>query len=333
MILKQIEIYHPDNAVTNEYYLERFQDKQEMFSGMFKSMGLESRYIVNDGEDNSLSMAKKAVEKLLSSTDINREEIGGVFYVSQTPEYLIPTNAVLLHQAFELSKDCICVDSNANCAGMATVFESVYHYFKAHEECKYILLVGSELSSRHASKDCMISYGTLGDVGCAVLLERSEGGFLDSMYYTNSKNADSILFPKSGTSNLHEKDSDKHIYWGLKNGTVEGTFGPGVTRIKLLLEKHGIDKEEIGLVCCNQQAKPAGEFIVNELGLSEDKTCFIGNCYAYTGSTAAFISLYHGLKEGCLKHNQYIVFCCAGAGGTLSVILYRYMEEGNAALK
>lgn len=324
MILRGIEVYHPGNLVGNEYYLEKMEDKREVLEGMFERMNIKTRYIAKNGEDNSLSMAKKAVEKLLANGDIDRSEIGGVFYVSQTPEYLVPTTAVLLHQAFELPKDCICMDTNVNCAGMATAFESAYRYFESHTGFKYILLVSSEFNSRNSSKECIRTYPSLGDIGCAVLLERDENGFLDSMYYTNSKYADLILFPKCGMSHIYEGDSEKHIHWGNTSGTVEGTFWPGVKRIEMLLEKHGISKEEIGLVCCNQQTESTGEFIVGALGLPSDKTCYIGDRYGYTGSNAAFISLYHGLKEGRIKDNQYIVFCCAGAGGVVSVILYRY---------
>lgn len=324
MIIKGIEVYHPRNLVKNNYYLERFTKQQMLLTKLFNNMKKEERYI-SEGED-SLTMATKAIRKALDFSMIDRQQIGAVFYVSQTPEYVIPTNAVMIHKEFKLNNNCFCADVNSNCAGMTTGFELAYSYFKAHEDCQYILLVGSDYLSKHSSKDSMITYAIFGDAACAVVLQRSEGGFLDSEYYANSENAEGIRLPSCGLSQIYEQEVDSHMAYEITHGSIEAIFGPGIDKIEQILERNHIDKSQIALVCCNQQTRTTGEFIINALELKEDKMHYVGDQYGYTGCTASFISLYHGLQAGKVKQGDYIVFCSAGAGGVLNVIVYQYME-------
>lgn len=325
MIIKDIQLYCPKQLVKNDYYLERFEAQESVLRGIFDLMQKEERYIGGEGE-TSVTMAQGAVEQVIASSDIDREEIGAIFFASQTPEYLVPTNAVFVHQALGLRKDCFCTDVNANCGGMTVAFDMAYRFFKSHEECKYIVVVGAEHHSKHSSKECMQTYPILADMGCAVLLERSANGFLESTYYTNSKQAEVIRFPKEGLSTIYDEHVDKHMYWGLTDGSLEGSYGPAIKRINGLLEKHAITKDEVSLICCSQQLPHISDYLWKELELTSDHVCYVGDRYGYTGATSPFVSLYHAVQEQKVKNGEYILFCSGGAGGTLNMIVYRYME-------
>ncbi|MGL4735828.1 MAG: 3-oxoacyl-ACP synthase III family protein [Cellulosilyticaceae bacterium] len=325
MILRDIQLYYPKQLVKNDYYLERFEAQEGVLRTIFDRMQKEERYIGGEGE-TSVSMAQGAVRKVLETSGINPQEVGAVFFASQTPEYLVPTNAVFVHQAVGLSKECFCADVNANCGGMTVAFDMAYRFFKAHESCKYIIVVGAEHHSKHSSKECMQTYPILADIGCAVLLEGSKESFLESTYYTNSKQAQVIRFPKDGLSTIYEEESEKHMYWGLAGGTLEGAYGPAISRINALLTEHKVSKEEIGLLCCSQQMLHISEYLWKELELTSDHVCYVGDRYGYTGATSPFVSLYHAVHEQRVKDGEYIIFCSGGAGGTLNMIVYRYME-------
>lgn len=319
-----LSLYYPETKVTNDYYYERFPEQRELYEALFDHMDKKERFIVQEKEETSLTLGVKAAQKVLDDYEVDASVIDAVFYASQTPEYLMPTNAVLIHKNLGLKKDCFCVDVNTNCAGMTVGLDFANQYFSTHKEAEYILLVGSEHHSRHSDKGCAFTYPILGDMGCAVLLQRSEQGVIASTYYTNSKNAEKILFPKEGLSEIHEVKSEKHISWGVTDGTIEGAFGPAIPRIEKILETHNISKEEVGLICCNQQTRTTGEFLADALDISNEKLCYVGDQYGYTGSTAAFVCLYHGLPR--VDKGEYIIFCSAGAGGTLNIVVFRHNE-------
>ena len=60
--------------------------------------------------------------------------------------------------------------------------------------------------------------------------------------------------------------------------------------------------------------------------MNRDKTCYVGNAYGYTGSTAAFVSLYHGFKEDRLETGKYLAIVSAGLGGFLSTVLMKIVK-------
>lgn len=321
MKIAKIELGFPTNYVTNEYYLNRFPENKEMLNKMFTAMNKEGRYIATKGEENSLTLGIKAVERVLEG--VNAEDIGAIYFTSQTPEYTFPTNAILIHQHFKLNKKCLCLDMNGNCAGMTLGLEQAHNYLKYHKECKYVLLVGAECHSTQSPKDDVATYPIFGDMGCAVLLENTEEDFpLKSFYYANSKNADKTLFPKNGLSSIHDEGLDNRIMW-FNGGTLEGAFGPAIKPIKDMMEELNITTDDISFLTCNQQTKTTTDFLVENLGIPREKTYYIGNRFGYTGSTASFVSLYCALQENRVAKGGYLVIVSAGAGGLLSSIIMK----------
>lgn len=322
MRISKVELGLPRHKVPNEYYFNKFQDRKENIKSLTSALSKEERYIAEKYEDNSLTLASKALDNLLVGVD--KQEIGALFFVSQTSEYLFPTNAILLHKEHGLSEECLCMDMNANCAGMVTALEHAYHYMRDHKNFKYIVIAGGELHSTHAHQEDLMMYTVFADMGCALLLERTkEDCHLITRHTSNSTSAGNTIFPREGLSKIHEKDITQHILWNAAGATLESTFAAGVHSVKLLMDELQISTDDICFIAANQQTQQSTTYLLKELQLTEDKAYYIGDKYGYTGSTAAFVSFYHALNEGKIKNNKYIVFVTAGVGGLVSVLLMK----------
>ena len=58
-----------------------------------------------------------AAEKLLSELGWNRDEIGAIIFVTQTPDYPYPASAQILQDRLKLPESCIAYDINLGCSG------------------------------------------------------------------------------------------------------------------------------------------------------------------------------------------------------------------------
>lgn len=112
-----VDIYHPETIRDNDYYLERFKENEKM-QDILEKVGRNKRYVIGDAKENSLTMAINAAEKVLQRHGIDNGDVDIIIFASTTLEYLSPTNAMWLHSALKIKKECMCFDINANCLGM-----------------------------------------------------------------------------------------------------------------------------------------------------------------------------------------------------------------------
>ncbi|PFF46036.1 MULTISPECIES: ketoacyl-ACP synthase III [Bacillus cereus group] len=325
--IKAVDIYHPKTVRTNDFYLKHFAEKGKDISRFLKMMGRESRYIIEDKNENGLTMAIEATKRVLRQVNMSGEEMDMIVFSTQTPEYTFPTNAILVHKEIQGKAQTICMDSNSNCAGMLVAVEQTCRYMMSNPNVKHALVVGSDHNSIHCNPDDEITYPNYGDASSAIILEKVEEntGFIDSMYYTDSKDAHNILFPACGLSNIYNpenKPKDMQINWIPFDGTV--CVPPAVSSIKSLLTKHGLEKEDIGSYCFSQFSLKNIEVIQEKLGEDKHKFVYVGDEFGYTGTSSPFIALYKGIQSGKIKRGDHVVFWSVGTGWQIITMLFKY---------
>ena len=108
-VIRGIAIHVPEGTVTNEDLAAQFPDWEvEKIAG---KTGIDSRHAVAAGE-TALDIAEAAVRKLLAegaSADVGSDpapidpaSIDALLYCTQSPDYLMPTNACLLQDRLGL---------------------------------------------------------------------------------------------------------------------------------------------------------------------------------------------------------------------------------------
>lgn len=79
-------------------------------------IGVYKRPTALPGECAS-DLAVQAAEKLFAKYKINRSTVDAVVLCTQTPDYILPATACVIHGRLGLSKKCMAFDFNQGCAG------------------------------------------------------------------------------------------------------------------------------------------------------------------------------------------------------------------------
>jgi len=328
-VIKGISYYHPKNAVGNEYYIDHFEGQGEDIRHLLETTGRKYRYISDDTDETTLTMGIKATQMLMEKTDINSSELNLIVFSSGTPEYIAPSNAVIIHNEIRAGQKTIVYDMNANCAGMTVALEQVSRSMRDNPRIKYALIVGSDQLSKYSRFNEAIPYANFADSACAIILENvwnTDSGFIDSDSYTNSSNHDKVRLPAKGlSSTIHNKNlelKDKLLQWSPFD--TNGAFYSAKVSIEELISRNNLTKKDIKKYFLSQFAKKSIQLLCEQLEEDQEKFVYIGDEFGYTGTTSPLIAYAKTIEKNELTKGDYVIFWTVGAGTTCSCVLYRY---------
>ncbi|AIQ63877.1 3-oxoacyl-[acyl-carrier-protein] synthase 3 [compost metagenome] len=315
--IRDIDIYHPSNKVGNDFFIRHFDEKGVDIRGLLNALGRENRYSIDSPEENSLTMAFEAASNVLEKTGLAGEDIDLIAYASQTPEYIFPTNSLMIHRLINAASHTICIDSNANCAGMTAAVEQVSRQMMANPKIRRALVIGSDHVKPHADQNDPVYYANFGDAAAAIILERTEDsvGFIDSIYQTDTCVYGNSKFPAEGLSSLGRT--------GVAPGQFTVKFIPfddsicvdaASESINTLLKDNGIDPDSIKAACFSQLSLPNIRAVAEKTGIPADAPVYIGDEFGYTSTSSPFIALHRAVDSGKLERGDKVLFWTVGAG-------------------
>lgn len=326
IVIKDVAIYHPEKTLKNDYFIKHFKEQGNDITRLLNAIGRESRYIGNE-EETSLTMATKASVKVLEKANLSGEDLDMIVFASASPEYLAPPNSVMIHQAINGKMDTMTFDMNAGCVGMVMAVDQVCRTMMTNPYLKRALVVGSDQFFKYAREDEAPAYASFGDAAAAIILEKqdeTESGFIDSLAYTVSEHANSVVFPASGLSNIYKEDiekRDKLLKWESAAGS---SVSQAISAISNLLNRNSLDIDEVKLFCLSQISKKNIIQIQEGLDQPLDKFVMVGEEFGYTTVSSPFVALDRAISGGKITKGDYVVFWSVGAGQTASAMLFKY---------
>ncbi|MGE7922621.1 ketoacyl-ACP synthase III [Viridibacillus arvi] len=325
--IKEIAIYHPENSVENDYYIEHFKKIHgEDYSHFFCDiLGRKSRYIIDNDEENSLSVAVEASKRVLKTAKMNAQDLDMIIFASQVPEFVFPTNSVLVHRAIQAGTNTGIMDMNTNCSGMTTALDQASRYLLGNPHMNRILLVGSDYLSLVPNPEDSITYPNFGDAACALILEKTDEdtGFIDSIYFTDSSNFNRVTFPRSGLSKkLKGLDSTNYLQWLPFDGDV--SLPNAYKIIDTLLERNNLKPEDVDSYCLSQFSITNINKMQKHLNLKNEQMIYVGDKFGYTGTTSPLLALHEGIQDGRIKRGDTVLFWTVGVGYQLIAVLFKY---------
>lgn len=315
-----IGMYHPNKQVSNEFYIEHFKKQGRDITSFIESLGKKERFVTSKNE-TGLTMAIRASQKALEDANLTGADIDMIVYSTQVPEYIIPTNAMLVHEALGCKSHVMVMDSNANCAGMTLAVEQTSRSMLSNPHVQRALVIGSDHLTAISHPEQEITYANQGDAACAVILEKSEkeGGFMDALYHTYSANTEKIVYPKEGLSKQGVTGYIDFIPFDSSFGTPI-IFG----LMEDILERNKLTTEDVSGFFLSQFAYGDTAKIQDHFDLPTNKMNFIGDRFGYTGTSSPFIALHEAVKEGRIKRGDHLLFWTVGAGHQFVAMLFKY---------
>ncbi len=326
VIIESLEIYHPTKKLDNNYSINIFGDD---ILNLLNHLGRSERFVVDNNKENTLTMGFEASKRCLEKAKISPNDLDIIVFVSDTPEYLIPTNALILRGLLGADNCSLVYDMNDSCIGMITAIDQVSSYMEHRGNYKNALIIGASYGSNSAQKGCPIVNTTVGDGAASVLLKKSSNndsaGVVDALYHTDSKNRDFMLFPECGLSNITDSNIDienKKFKWTTHD--VSYFSDQWYKLILKILNKNNTDLKEIDHFFFSQFSHADIKDTLQKLGVDnwKDKYTFIADKYGYTGNTSPFFAMYEALKDNKIGKGDKVVFCSVGAGYTMGVMIY-----------
>lgn len=320
-------VYVPPNKVYNDYFVQHFHEMGLESEGLMEHLGRRKRYLANPDE-SSLSMGYKAAQNALEKLHMDPEELDMIVFVSDTPEYTFPTNALRLNKLLGAKNAHTVFDMNCNCIGMLTALDLVTRYVQSKTRIKKILVVGSLHISAIANKNDTMIYPNFADSAAAVILENLEEvekrGFLDSTVFTDPSFEDTFLMPACGNSKMFSDNipvENKRLQFTTFDFSFLSVNWTAI--INRLLERNNAKAEEINHFIFSQFSDPANMETLKNLGVGEDKYTFVGKEYGYTGVTSPIVALNRTWKR-LAEPGKQVVFCSVAAGYSMTSLLYKF---------
>lgn len=304
--------YLPKKVLTNAD-LEKMVDTSDEW--ITTRTGIKERRLAAKSEACS-DLAIKAAKEALSDAKISPEQLGLIIVATITPDMQFPSTACIVQKALG-AKDAICFDISAACAGFVYALVTAQQ-FLARGDCKYALVIGSEvLSSVTDWKDrntCVL----FGDgAGAAILSEVKSGGILSGYLGSDGSIYDILMIPGGGSRNPATKTTvEEGMHYIKMRGNelfklaVKAMHEAACTAI----EKAGIKAEDIKVVIPHQANIRIILAVAKKLGFGEDRIYLNIAKYGNMSSASTATALCEAVREGKIKKGDIILLDAFGAG-------------------
>lgn len=329
--IRGIGTYIPEKVVKNDFFIEHFKKEEwgsKDIENLLSKLGRDERHL-SDRSESSLTMAVKSAKDALSNSDISVNDIDMIVFVSDTPEYTVPTNAMMITQRISAKNADVVFDMNCNCTGMIVALDNVSSFLKSHDNVNNALVVGSFHASSVVRFDDAFTYGTFGDASVSMILTKEETkeqeGVLCSKYYTDSEYCELSRFPACGS--VESLLGKQHKYYRrLEYVPFDAKlFVDSFTNsINSLFEKFNISDKDIAYYAFSQLSNDANINVFENLGIEpDDRYLFVADRYGYTGNTSPFLALseiWNNIEE---YKGKYVIIISVAVGFSTSAILYK----------
>lgn len=139
---------------------------------LIKTTGVQYRRIAKPSETAS-DLSYVAAKKLIEELGWNKDDIQVLINITQTPDYLIPSTAIILQNRLKLPTSCLAFDINLGCSGYVYGLSVISKMLDGIGIKKGLLLAGDKSSHPVNYKD-KSTYPLFGDAGTATAIEFDE---------------------------------------------------------------------------------------------------------------------------------------------------------------
>lgn len=201
--LEVISACVPENTVNNRTFAR--ENFTEALDSTINALGIEERHTCRIESTTSLDLCYEAANQIFNSMSVQKQDIGGIVFVTLTPDNLMPNNASLLQHKLGLPGDIPAFDLNHACSGYVYGLWSAGLIAKNIN--KKILLLDGDVNSKYVSKWDKSTGILFGDAGTASVVspanDEKEWKFFFS---TDGSNRDAIIIPGLGFRNTLKSD-------------------------------------------------------------------------------------------------------------------------------
>jgi len=315
----------PDRVVTNaELSRSLGEDIDEFVSG---TLGIRERRWCGPDE-SAADLAEAAAHQALKGAGMGPEDVDLLVVSTDTPEYVSPATASVLHGRLGLPYGTGAFDLNAACAGFVTALDLASKYLAADARLDRILVVAVYAMTKYVDPTDKKTVTIFADGAGAVVVGRSaEPGVLTSELRADGSLADGLGVFAGGTA---EPITEEVLREGYRNRLhFVKKYPPEVNLegwpriVRELLDGIAREVDEVDHWFWTQVNLSTIREVMATLGQPMEKAHTIMHKWGYTGSACLPMALDDAVEAGRLSPGDLVVFTGSGAGlamGSLAMI-------------
>lgn len=256
--IEQVCIALPQRVLGNDEVARQFPDWTA--DKIEKKLGIVSRHILGE-EETPADMAAEAATRLFDSNQQLRDEIDYLIFCTQSPDYMLPTNACILQDRLGLRKSIGAIDINQGCSGYVYGLGLAKGLIDSGIAHRVLLLTADGYSKLVGAQDASVRT-IFGDAGTATVLSRATGGKagLDHFRFgTDGSGAEKLIVRNSGMRGA--ADAPRTDLYMDGPAVLNFTLREVPALFEGVLDDSGLTRDTLDFVVLHQ----ANKFIMDQL--------------------------------------------------------------------
>lgn len=328
--IKAISYYLPEQVLSNEEVAKAFPEWT--VEKIEQKIGIRQRHITKAGETAS-DLAVKAAETLINDNKIDKETIDYLIFVSQSPDYHLPTTACLIQARLGLSHRLAVFDINLGCNGFVAGL-SVAKAVIVSEQAQNVLLLTAETYSKYMHERDKSNRTIFGDGAAATLVSTEGMAEIGNFVIGTDGNGAENLIVKTGGARHPQPLYDLYFddFGNPRSSDNLYMDGPAILNYSLesipalfndVLAKNGLEKDDIDLHVYHQANIFLADLERRKLKIPKEKYYVNIVDTGNTVSSTIPIALRKALDDGTLKPGMKVLSVAQGLGYTWGgMVLY-----------
>lgn len=308
--------YVPERVVTNEELSRSLGEDVDDF--VTNVLGIRERRWCGPGESTA-DLAEGAARRALEAAGLGPSDVDLLVVATDTPEYISPATASVVHGRLDLRYTAGAFDVNAACAGFVTGLDLAAKYLAADPALERILLVAAYAMTRYVDPTDKKTVTIFADGAGAVVVGRSrEPGVLAAELRADGSLSDGLGVFAGGTA---EPITEEVLREGYRNRLhFVKKYPPEVNLegwprlVRDLLARIGRAPAEVDHWLWTQVNLSTIREVMNSLGEPMRKAHTIMGKWGYTGAACLPMALDDAVRAGRVSPGDLIVFTGSGAG-------------------
>ena len=319
--LKGISTAVPSQSEDNET-LELIPAKER--KSFIEQTGVRYRRVVPAGVTAS-DLCVSAAEPLLQKLNWAPTDIDVLIFISQTPDYLIPNTASVIHQRLGMSKKCIALDINLGCSGYVYGLSIIGSLLQNIPGGKGLLLVG-DCSTCVISRQDKSTWPLFSDAGSATAIEQTGADKWQFNLQTDGSGHKDIMINSGGHRSPFSPDAliPREYAAGVARNDLQMSLD-GINvfnfalrevtpNIQALLSAGGIDQSSVDHFVLHQGNKLMLECIRKKLKEPESKFPYSMYYFGNTSSASIPITIVTELRTKITEAKTNLLLSGFGVG-------------------
>lgn len=309
-----IASYVPDSVLTNDE-LSRMVDTNDEW--ITTRVGIKERRIQKGEGLGSSHMGKIAVERLLTNTGVNKDEVDLVICATSNPDYRFPSTASIIAHGCGL-KNCYGYDIQAACAGFIVSLQAANSYIRSGLY-KKVIVVAAEMMSSMTNYDDRSTCPLFGDAAAAVMVEptEEETGLMDGVFHVDGEGLPHLVMKAGGSAypaSHATVDAHEHFVYQEGRAVYKHAVTDMLTSSLDVMKRNNLSVDDVDWFVPHQANLRIIEAVGGRIGIAEDKV--LVNIQYRGNTSAASIPLCLDENKDKLKKGDKIVLTAFGAGFT-----------------